>query len=123
LQKVGYTGNVTDKMYKSIRYYHYKKKEKLENTQKEGSIKETKNRKYMPFRLEILNTMDKQIKELLEKDARTSPAQGFIQYFSSHKTLLEEEKNTMEKEWQEDEWIKKCKKTYKNRFFNYCQTK
>lgn len=116
----GYTGDVSQKIFKSVRYYYKKKLPTVDNDGNEIK-KETKKRKtYEGFDSNTLETMDTfiahQIKTHIvnivqDKDGNTvpicqiSPATAFNYYCNTDKFELD---NTE---------LAKYKKTFKNRFF------
>jgi hypothetical protein len=104
LEQSGYTGDIMDKMFKSVRYYYRKKP---------LTPKEPKQRKqYVALSLDILAKMDMHIIETIvaNTDAETnhcgiSPAKSFEQYVKQDDVTISEAE------------LPKHKKTYKNRFF------
>jgi len=106
LLRLGYKGDVLDKMFKSARYYFRKK-----GTEK----KEPKQRRqYISVNRELLEAMDYHI-----HNNSCQPKDGFIDFCKNNETILKEtislifEQGTKDKELIED----KIKKTYKNRYF------
>ena len=106
LLRIGYNGDVLDKMFKSARYYFRKKgKEKKEPKQR---------RPYISVNRELLEAMDKHVEE-----NSFQPKDGFTDFCKKNETLLKEtitlifEQGIKDKEIIED----KIKKTYKNRYF------
>jgi len=101
-----YTGDILDKMFKSVRYYYRKKPivPKLPSTRKT----------YVALPVSILESMDKHIIETMLQhtnpettECSISPAKAFELYMQPH--------NQEQQQTQID--IPKYKKTYKNRFF------
>ena len=106
LLRLGYNGDVLNKMFKSARYYFRKK-----GTEK----KEPKQRRqYISVSRELLEAMDNHIEE-----NNFQPKNGFIDFCKNNESLLKEvissifEQGTKDKDLIED----KIKKTYKNRYF------
>jgi hypothetical protein len=110
LLRLGYDGDVLDKMFKSARYYFRKK-----STEK----KEPKQRRqYISVNRELLDAMDNHIEENIHNNSY-QPKNGFIDFCKNNEVLLKEtitlifEQGTKDKELIEN----KIKKTYKNRYF------
>ena len=106
----GYNGNIKDKMYISVRYYH---KMKLNDEKKT-----TKKRKsYVGFDRSILDIIDVDIK----KNQLIKPSIGynnFRQKKEFEKDIVNEKKRLFKNNnISEEEFEKKLKKTYKNRYF------
>jgi hypothetical protein len=106
LLRLGYNGDVLDKMFKSARYYFRKK-----GTEK----KEPKQRRpYISVNRELLEAMDIHIEE-----NSCQPKDGFADFCKKNELLLKEtitlifEQGIKDKDIIED----KIKKTYKNRYF------
>jgi len=106
LLRLGYNGDVLDKMFKSARYYFRKK-----GTEK----KEPKQRRpYISVNRELLEAMDLHIEE-----NSFQPKDGFADFCKKNELLLKEtitlifEQGIKDKDIIED----KIKKTYKNRYF------
>jgi hypothetical protein len=106
LLRLGYNGDVLDKMFKSARYYFRKK-----GTEK----KEPKQRRpYISVNRELLEAMDIHIEE-----NSIQPKDGFTDFCKKNELLLKEtitlifEQGIKDKDIIED----KIKKTYKNRYF------
>jgi hypothetical protein len=106
LLRLGYNGDVLDKMFKSARYYFRKK-----GTEK----KEPKQRRpYISVNRELLEAMDIHIEE-----NSFQPKDGFADFCKNNELLLKEtitlifEQGIKDKDIIED----KIKKTYKNRYF------
>jgi hypothetical protein len=106
LLRLGYNGDVLDKMFKSARYYFRKK---------ETEKKEPKQRRpYISVNRELLEAMDLHIEE-----NSCQPKDGFADFCKKNELLLKEtitlifEQGIKDKDIIED----KIKKTYKNRYF------
>lgn len=109
LNKLGYDGDVLDKMFKSARYYFRKK----------GTSKpEPKERKkYIGVHKDLLDAMDLHI-----FNGRNSPdykpSDGFVDFCKTNTTDLKEEiVRLLENKLDSSEIMSKIKKTYKNRYF------
>ena len=112
LLRLGYNGDVLDKMFKSARYYFRKK-----GTEK----KEPKQRRqYISVSKELLESMDLHI-----HNNSFQPKDGFCDFCKNNETLLKDaiskifEQGTKDKDLIED----KIKKTYKNRYFMIANNK
>jgi hypothetical protein len=106
LKKMGYEGDVTDKLFKSARYYLRKK-----STDKKTPIK---RRNYVTIEKSILAVMDQHIKNEMNK-----PEKGFYDFCISHRDLLKNEIKRLQDNGITDEKMiqTKFKKTYKNRYY------
>uniref|UniRef100_A0A6C0K470 Uncharacterized protein n=1 Tax=viral metagenome TaxID=1070528 RepID=A0A6C0K470_9ZZZZ len=109
LDKLGYDGDVPDKMFKSARYYFRKK----------GTSKpEPKERKkYVGVHKDLLDAMDLHI-----FNGRNSPdykpSDGFVDFCKTNtKDLKDEIARLLENNLDSSEIMSKIKKTYKNRYF------
>ena len=109
LEKLGYHGNVKDKMFKASRYYFRKKP---------NSKPEPKSRKnYVTIEPEILMLMDDHIKRNMENTDYT-PAKGYSDFCETNlNNLIDEVARLVENNLSKDEISTKIKKTYKNRYF------
>ena len=110
LQSLGYTGDVTDKMYKSVRYYFSKKAGK--------SIEPKQRRKYVSMDSDILDAMDKHVTVNIN-EPHYSQSWGYIDFCKTHVALLQDEICRLKREDRlvAKDIIQKIKKTYKNRYF------
>jgi len=113
LELQGYKGDVTKKMFVSVRYY-FRKKSNMTPEVKE-------RRKYIKLETEILKLMDDHIKESLEADQLHKPSKCYdefiIEYKDSH--IIREIRRIIDiYSMGKEEVCEKFKKTYKNRFFN-----
>ncbi len=110
LHKLGYEGDVMDKMFKSARYYFRKK-----STSKKDP---KKRRQYVCVRREILDAMDDHI-WLGLRNGDFKPAEGFVEFCNISKDLLKNELMHMINNGLTDSKVvqSKVKKTYKNRYF------
>lgn len=110
LKRLGYEGDVEDKMYKSVRYYYRKKPlTKQEPIQR---------RRYTSISKELLKAMDKHINEHY-KNNEFKPALGYDLFCSEYLELIKEEIQNMGNinELDAKNISSKFKKTYKNRYF------
>jgi len=106
LRNIGYEGDVTDKLFKSARYYLRKK-----STEKKAPVNRCK---YVTIEKSILAVMDQHIQNEVNK-----PANGFYDFCISHRNLLKNEIKRLQDNGIIDEKIiqTKFKKTYKNRYY------
>ena len=110
LNKIGYDGNIIDKMFKSARYYYRKK-----STEKKALAE---RRDYVSVNKDFLAAMDNHIKKgLLSEDYK--PSDGFDGFCKANHDLLKEEVQMLCKSGLTDSNVikQKIKKTYKNRYF------
>jgi len=104
LIELGYNGNITDKMYKSGRYYFRNKKEQQPR----------KRRQYVSIEHEVIEIMDTHINSNLD----TKPSVSYGHFSESYSTQLDEEMTRLLDEGLTRDTIKdKFKKTFKNRYF------
>jgi hypothetical protein len=112
LTDLGYSGNIINKMYISVRYYLRKK-----TTEKREP---RKRRNYTGLTRLLLDSMDNHIKESI-KDVHYKPSNGFNDYCINNEELLKMEMETVMEKYNSssitDEIKAKIKKTYKNRYF------
>ena len=109
LKNNGYNGDVVLKMYKSARYYY--KNKSLEKTEPK------KRKKYVSLNKNLIKTFDEYIKT---EGFKTKPSESFENFINNdkYKERLETERNRLgEKDVDDNEFYKKIKKTYKNRYF------
>ena len=106
LRNVGYEGDVTDKLFKSARYYLRKK-----STEKKAPAE---RRDYVTIQKSILAEMDQHI-----KNEQTKPDNGLYKFCIAHRDLLKNEIKRLQDNGIIDEKViqTKFKKTYKNRYF------
>ena len=113
LTRLGYTGDIPDKMFKAGRYYFRKKNIVVDN--KEQKMR----RSYITMSSDILYAMDSHI-NISIKNEDFSPASGYIDFCLNHVTLLEIEIRRLCSCYTNitsNDMIDKIKKTYKNRYF------
>jgi hypothetical protein len=110
LNKLGYEGDIIDKMFKSARYYYRKK-----STEKKEPVK---RRRYIGLQKEFLDIIDKHISENYKKEDY-KPSNGFEIFCKENMDLLQDEiKRLINYNITDKTEIKnKIKKTYKNRYF------
>lgn len=111
LKSKGFEGDVREKMYKSGRYYFRKKNDHGERH------KEKQNRKkYVALDHEFLDLMDNHI---TRSDILFKPSTMFESFCILYEHEINEEESRMEQEhnMSHEEFNKKIKKTYKNRYF------
>jgi hypothetical protein len=133
LMRIGYSGDVEDKMFKAGRYYFRKKKvienvinENVINTDTKQLVK--KRRDYITMDNSVIVAMDQHIKLSFNtntnKKKKLTPASGFDNFCKTHIAVLQEEikrlcnLNTINSE----DLSIKIKKTYKNRYFIFSQS-
>lgn len=114
-KRMGYHGDIEDKLFKSGRYYYRVKGNENPTTNKHRNA-------YKRLSIDILDAMDTHISEHIH-DARFSPATGYNSFCSSYSDLiLKELKSALKQEdtnLETTEWVKRFKKTYKNRYYLY----
>lgn len=110
LKKMGYDGDILEKMYKSARYYFRKK-----STEKKAPIE---RREYIPTSKELRDAMDYHIIKNI-KNENYKPSDGFDDFCKNNIKLLTDEIKQICKSGIDDslEIKNKFKKTYKNRYF------
>jgi hypothetical protein len=111
LENLGYEGDILDKMFKSARYYYRKK-----STEKKAP---KERRQYVSVTRELLDAMDSQIKKAIVGDSSFKPQNGFIDFCTSNREVLQEAVAKLcESGITSSQDIQtKVKKTYKNRYF------
>ena len=111
LRRLGYEGDILDKMFKAGRYYFRKK-----NTNEEKQ--QQKRRSYITMSSDVLNAMDKHIYESIKNDDFT-PSSGYTDFCTTHVEILKSEIKRLCSETviESSDLIEKIKKTYKNRYF------
>ena len=115
LQQFGFTGNVHDKMFKSVRYY-FRQKSTVPASQPPRKIYESMHKP-------ILSSIDTQIKSIIN-DPSVSPADGFDSFCTEQMNLIIEAIRISYPTTQPISrdmiisYTNRLKKTYKNRFYN-----
>ena len=110
LTRLGYDGDILDKMFKSARYYFRKK-----STEKKAP---EPRRDYVSVRKELLEAIDAHINKSIG-DANYKPSDGFDNFCNNNLELIKDEISHLTKSGltDSDEIKQKIKKTYKNRYF------
>ena len=110
LTRLGYDGNILDKMFKSARYYFRKK-----STEKKAP---EPRRDYVSVRKELLEAIDAHINKSIG-GANYKPSDGFDNFCNNNLELIRDEISHLTKSGltDSDEIKQKIKKTYKNRYF------
>ena len=113
--RMGYHGDIADKLFKSCRYYY-----RVKCNEKPASNKHRNTYKRLSH--DILYAMDTHISVHID-DAQFTPATGYNTFCISYSDLiLKELKRELKQEdttLETDEWVKRFKKTYKNRYYLY----
>ncbi len=120
LINVGFNGNITDKMYKSVRYYFCKKSNETKEPKKRGV--------YIGISSDIILQMDEHIDNyVLDINNRNientrklkKPANAYKEFYESHTDLIQKEQQHLSKTYniKNNDFELKLKKTYKNRYF------
>lgn len=110
LLRLGYEGDVLNKMFKSARYYFRKKSSEKKEPKK--------RRQYVNVNRELLEKMDLHIESNIY-DENYKPKTGFISFCKDNENILKDtiskmyEQNIIDAQIIQD----KIKKTYKNRYF------
>jgi hypothetical protein len=110
LTRLGYDGDILDKMFKSARYYFRKKS----TEKKEPKLR----RQYINITRDVLNSMDAHINiNMSNEDYK--PKTGFVSYCKDNELLLRVTIKQMYDNGITDSQLiqDKIKKTYKNRYF------
>ena len=110
LTRLGYDGDILDKMFKSARYYFRKK-----STEKKAP---EPRRDYVSVRKELLEAIDAHINKSIG-GANYKPSDGFDNFCNNNLELIRDEISHLTKSGltDSDEIKQKIKKTYKNRYF------
>ena len=110
LTRLGYDGDILDKMFKSARYYFRKK-----STEKKAP---EPRRDYVSVRKELLEAIDAHINKSIS-GANYKPSDGFDNFCNNNLELIRDEISHLTKSGltDSDEIKQKIKKTYKNRYF------
>jgi hypothetical protein len=127
LEQLGFTGNVSNKLFKSVRYY-FRHKSVLPTVQ-------PPRKTYKCMHKPILSAIDQQIVSLIKTDSVSSisPADAFDRFCTEQINLILDairishstDTNSISRDMIIS-YINKLKKTYKNRFYNIrvsCMTK
>ena len=110
LMRLGYEGDVREKMFKSARYYFRKKRDEKKEP--------VKRREYIHVPKELLEKMDTHITHH-KGDLNYTPKDGFNQFCEDYTLLLKEGITKICRDGITDPDVirTKMKKTYKNRYF------
>ena len=109
LYKLGYEGDVKDKMFKAARYYFRKKSS--------NKLEPQKRKNYVTVDHELLNCMDEHIRRNIGSSGY-SPASGYSDFCQSNINALNDEViRLLDCDLNKEEITTKIKKTYKNRYF------
>jgi hypothetical protein len=116
LSKLGYNGDILDKMFKSARYYFRKKSSEKKEPRK--------RRQYIGVNHELLDAMDTHISDNIFNDDY-QPKNGFTAFCKENETVVKDSIcKIMEQGVSDLDLIEeKIKKTYKNRYFMLTQLK
>lgn len=127
LENLGWNGNVTTKMWTSVRYYHMKKENKTLSGVVDGVVaaddgdnegKKQRRRKYITLDKLFLALIDTHIKGQLNNNT-FSPARGYALFVDAYDTDIQRViKSWVDTGLSKDDFDVKLKKTYKNRYFN-----
>ena len=110
LAHLGYTGDITEKLYKSIRYYYSKKSNKKPDP--------VKRRSYIHIDSSILKQMDVHIKDNIYNQTY-KPSTGFTDFVEDNYYKVRAACETIQRthNFCDDDVMDKFKKTYKNRHY------
>jgi len=109
MEKLGYEGDILDKMFKSARYY-FRKKGTCKPEPKE-------RRKYVGVHKDLLDAMDSHIFNGRNM-SDYKPSDGFVDFCKTNTEDLKAEiVRLVENDMDSSEIMNKIKKTYKNRYF------
>ena len=110
LRRIGYTGDVPTKMYKSCRYYFRNKSE--------DEVDPRQRRVYIHINKEVLDGMDEHIRNYCIRGS-SAPASGYDQFCQENVDMLRTEVIRLVASGIQDHKLisQKIKKTYKNRYF------
>lgn len=112
LMKIGYTGDIKDKMYKSARYYFRKKSDEKKEP--------AKRRQYISVDRELLDIIDTHIQRN-NMNHDFTPAIGFDDFCKINADIINSDIRQMKQDtgFSLEDINLKIKKTYKNRYFQY----
>jgi len=120
LLKLGYKGDILDKMFKSVRYYFRKKPYSVTSNETHETHETKTTRSYKALSKLLLETMDQHVRyNLTNEQKQEKPSVAFLEFCRENKDLLTEEISDILKEGiiNKEEIINKIKKMYKNRYF------
>jgi len=124
LAKLGQPAEETrDKMYKSSRYYfskHVEDDNEEKTKEDQEKEKETKKPKYKGFSKDFLAQIDRHTRNaaLHENQKNKSPATLYEDFCKTHQEAIIQEIVQMKQPVDPRVFSNKCKKTYKNRYYN-----
>nr|QFG74893.1 MAG: hypothetical protein [Megaviridae environmental sample] len=107
LEKLGYTADIDEKLYKSCRYYYRKKQ----------PIEKKKRRPYTSCSTEFLTITDEFIKLQSRLHQDVKPSDIFTNFQDIYKDLIEQELALLSNKLKKEDSMMKIKKTFKNRCF------
>ena len=124
LEKLGYQGDILDKLYKSGRYYFRKKS--LRSGKKS---KPKKRRPYISMKRYVLNLIDNDIQTLMRPDdgGGSKAAVGYFKPANAYKIFYKKNQEELkieikrlqdEHKLNKEDAVFKMKKTYKNQYFS-----
>jgi len=113
----GYNGNITDKMYKSARYYF--------RTKPTAKIEPKKRRKYTSCNSEFIDHMDEYITTNYKENKDFKPSDKYTNYCEQNKVEIQKEVDRIkiEDKLEDKEVLDKIKKLFKNRYFQLIKNK
>ena len=106
LKDEGSSGNIYEKIFKSIRYYYLNKDDEKKSTKK-------KRRKYIHIDEGLSDVMNKFIK----KTSIVKPAKAYNKFILNNKDLYNSECVRLKEHIENEEALLKIKKTFKNKFY------
>jgi len=109
LKENGYTGEITEKMYKSVRYYY--KNKLLEKK------KPTERRKYISLNAQVKIDMDEHINSVINKEKPAIAYNNYKENIKYNRRYLNEKARLVQLGIDKEYVEIKMKKTYKNRYF------
>jgi len=108
LEGLGYKGDVSEKMYKSVRYYY--KNKSMEK------VKPKKRQQYIRLTSEFLSIMD----EFIRASKRDKPSNIYKLFKEQHEQNIKDiQCYLLEQGLHKDDIVLKIKKTFKNRYFRF----
>jgi len=114
LKGIGYDGDIISKMYKSGRYYFRKKT---------SSLHAKPRRKYISLEHDMIDAMDEHINTTYYLPC-FKPSIAYEQFCMEYENLVNDEtERLLQEELLAEDIYSKLKKTYKNRYFLFKQTR
>lgn len=113
----GYNGNVTDKMYKSARYYF--------RTKSTSKTEPKKRRKYIACSSDFIDNIDEYITKKYKENKDFKPSDKYTSFCEYNKIEIQKEVDRIKKEdkLEDKEVLDKIKKLFKNRYFQLIKNK